>query len=66
MENNTLTLYYKGAVYDPAKEINLNALDPKLGIMSAKDRSLPTLDEVIAGRPDLNIDHKKVWYAPNK
>jgi CDP-6-deoxy-D-xylo-4-hexulose-3-dehydrase len=79
MEDNTLTLYYKGAVYDPAKEINVNALDPSLGItwpapiggmteyvMSEKDRNLPSLDEVIAGRPDLNIDHKKVWYAPNK
>lgn len=79
MEDGTLTLYYKGAVYDPAKEINVNPLDPALGItwpapvdgakdyiMSDRDRKLPTLAQVIASRPELNLEHKKVWYAPNK
>ena len=32
MEDDTLTLYYKGAVYDPAREMNVNALDKSLKI----------------------------------
>ncbi|CAD7972357.1 unnamed protein product [Amoebophrya sp. A25] len=74
-QDNTLTLYFKGDKYDSATEINVNALDPEIGVswpietsemqISAKDAQLPGLREAIAAHPSLQ-SRKKCWYAPFK
>ena len=69
-EDNTLTIYFKGGIFDGAKEVNINAYDPALGIswpgeksdhvITDKDKTLPTLADFVKSHPTLSRGFKKV------
>ncbi|CAD7976019.1 unnamed protein product [Amoebophrya sp. A120] len=82
LEDDTLTQYYKGDFFDPAKEINVNMESTEFTIFgtasfplkaedlifSEKDKALPKFEDVYAAClvPKEEQKPKKVWYAPHK
>ena len=70
VEDNTLTLYFKGGLFDPIKEVNINPYDETLNIpwpgdksehvITEKDKGLQSLSDFIAAHPVLSRGFKKV------